>query len=100
MHGRLSPGNKAPVLVGFSDRTLVQKEALSSIPKKISSKSSNVLIVSCYQTWRGKTLKDRDRDKFREYLDPVCAKYTFTVSGPQARLKFTPFKLIKKVGKQ
>ena len=100
MHGRLSPGNKAPVLVGFSDRTLVQKEALSSIPKKISSKSSNVLIVSCYQTWRGKTLKDRDRDKFREYLDPVCTKYTFTVSGPQARLKFTPFKLIKKVGKQ
>ena len=99
-HGHLSPGNKTPVLIGFSDGELVQKETLSSIQKKITSKTSNILIVSCYQTRHGKTLKDSERNKFREFLDPIWPKYTLMVTGPQAQLKFTPFKLVKRVGKK
>ncbi|MBR0066558.1 MAG: RHS repeat-associated core domain-containing protein [Kiritimatiellae bacterium] len=100
MHSRLSLGNKPPVLVGFSDKELVQKKALSSIRKKVDRKCPNVLIASCYQTWHGKTLKGSERNKFREFLDPVWPNYTFTVSGPQAQLKFTPFKLVRRIGKK
>lgn len=97
-HGYPSFGNKSLVLIGFSDKELVQKEALSSIRKNIVSKSPNILIVSCYQTWHGKTLGDKERDKFKESLDPVWPIYNFTLTGPQAGLNFTPFKLIRKVG--
>ena len=98
VHGYPSFGNKSPVLIGFSDKELVQKEALPSIRKNIVSKSPNILIVSCYQTWHGKKLGDKERDKFKEFLAPVLPRRTFMVTGPQAKLDFTPFKLIKKVG--
>ena len=68
---------------------------LSSLKKKVLSRSHNIFIVSCYQSWKGIGAKEN----FRETLFLIPPERNFNVKGSNGSLHFEPFKLRKRIGK-
>ena len=94
-HGFRSFADPSKMVIAFKDDLIDQQTALSSLKKKVSSKSHNILIVSCYQSWKGKG----DKENFRETLYLIPPERDFSGSGSKGRLHFVPFKLRKRIGK-
>jgi len=94
-HGFRSFADPSKMVIGFDNDLMDQQKALSSLKKKVSSRSRNIFIVSCYQSWKGKGAKEN----FRETLFLIPPELDFNVKGSNGSLHFVPFKLRKRIGK-